>query len=288
MLHRAGRRQHHAIGAVAAGLEARHLLSGQAPDDLRPPENGTSDALIRKGGFLKVIEDDVVRRILRLPDLLQHDLAFAFQFAGLEQGVLEDIPDQLDTERQVLRQDLRVVGGDLAPGIGVELAADRLDLLGNGLGVAGRRALEQHVLEQMRHAVFLRHFMTGADPDPDPQGDRKRIGHGVGGDRQAVGEPRNLDGHAASVSTRAWSRMKSFTPASSAGITMNLSGLWRRSASRGGKSGRRPMARSTASGNFAGCAVARVTIGIAGSPRRARAAARPTAVWGSITSPQAP
>ena len=63
------------------------------------------------------------------------------------------------------------------------------------------------------------------------------------------------------------------------------SGRSRRSASRSGSGGRTPVARSTASGNLAGCAVARQTIGTSGSRRRARAAPMPTAVWGSTSIP---
>ena len=53
---------------------------------------------------------------------------------------------------------------------------------------------------------------------------------------------------------------------------------------RDGRAGLIPMAASTASGNFAGCAVASVTIGTAGSAA-SRATFMPTAVCGQRTSP---
>ena len=78
------------------------------------------------------------------------------QLVRVESRVLQDVGDDVDGERHVLLQHLGVVGGVLARGVGVELAADRLDLLGDGAGDAPLGALERHVLEEVRDAVDAR------------------------------------------------------------------------------------------------------------------------------------
>ena len=49
------------------------------------------------------------------------------------------------------------------------MAADRLDLLGDGERRAPLGALEGHVLEQMRDAVDLGRLVARADIDPDAE-----------------------------------------------------------------------------------------------------------------------
>ena len=74
----------------------------------------------------------------------------------------------------VLLQHLGVIGGALARGIGVEVAADRLDLLGDGEGAAALGALERHVLEEMRDAVDLRRARGGCRHRPRRRATRSR------------------------------------------------------------------------------------------------------------------
>ena len=66
----------------------------------------------------------------------------------------------------IFLQHLGVIGGVFARGIGIEVAADRLDLLGDGERRAPLGALERHVLEEMGDAVDLRRLVAGADIDP--------------------------------------------------------------------------------------------------------------------------
>ena len=87
----------------------------------------------------------------------------------------------------------------LARGVGVEAAADPLDLLGDGAGGPAGRALERHVLEHVGHAVDFGRLVARADIDPDAERGRLQAGHVLADDAQAVGEGGDLDGlgHAA-------------------------------------------------------------------------------------------
>src|SRR3981189_2721338 len=145
------------------------------------------------------------------------------------------------------------------------MAADRLDFLGDGAGAAPLGALERHVFEKMRDAVDLGRLVPG--PDIDPQAERDRVDRvdPVGDDPQSVREGGELYRHAAprfGRARRVWLRRKPATSAMSLGRTVICSRRSMMSASAAGTGGRIPVARSTASGNFAGCAVARAIIGV--------------------------
>ena len=139
-----------------------------------------------------MVEDDVVRRIHCLADFLQHDIPLARQLRLVEQAVLVDVAEDIDGERQVALERLAEEGRRLARRPGVDMAADRLDLVGDVLCAAARRALEHHVFEQVGHAVDLGRFVARAGVDPDAAGHRLDLGHGVGRDPEPAGKRRNL------------------------------------------------------------------------------------------------
>ena len=91
-------------------------------------------------------------------------------------------------------QHLDVVGRLLARGIGVDVAAHRLDLLGNLRGGAALGALERHVLQEVGDAVLLRQLVAGTGADIGAERDRLHPVHAFGDDGQAGGEAGQLDG----------------------------------------------------------------------------------------------
>ena len=107
--------------------------------------------------------------VVGLADLLQDHGALTFELARLEGRVLQYVGEDVEREADILLQHLGVVRGAFARGIGVEVAADRLDLLGDGERAAPLGALERHVLEEMRDAVDLRRLVPRADIDPEPE-----------------------------------------------------------------------------------------------------------------------
>ncbi len=102
--------------------------------------------------------------------------------------MLQDVAQQVDCQRHVLLENAGDEGGLFARGIGVEVAADRFDLLGDGERVAPLGALERHVLEKVRDAVEFAPLVAraGVDPDADRRGLETR--HVDGGDPKAVFE----------------------------------------------------------------------------------------------------
>ena len=142
-----------------------------------------------------MVEDDVVGRVVGLADLLQDHGALALHLLGLEGRVLQDVGEDVERQRHILLEHLGVIGRALARGIGVEVAADRLDLLGDGERAAPLGALERHMLEKVRDAVDLGWLVPGPDIDPDAERDGVDGLDPVGGDLQPVFQFRQLDRH---------------------------------------------------------------------------------------------
>ena len=175
--HLSGGGDHHAASAVVAGHVAQKALARQLGDDLGAAQHRAAERLARIGDLLEVVENDVVRGVVGLADLLQHDRAFAGQLVRVEHRVLQNVGDDIESERHVVGQHLGVVGGVLAARVGVQVAADRLDLLGDVERRAPLGALEGHVLEQVGDAVDLCRFVAGADVDPGADRHRLHVRH---------------------------------------------------------------------------------------------------------------
>ncbi len=124
-----------------------------------------------------MLEHDVVGRVLRGTDLLHDDVLLALQLVRLEGGIGEDVGEHVERERHVGLQHPRIIGRGLGRGAGIEVAADRLDLLDDLARGAPRRALERHVLEQMRDAVLVRLLVAAADAGPDAERRGLEMGH---------------------------------------------------------------------------------------------------------------
>ena len=125
-------RGHHDIRCSVMALHiACKLGAGHRLDDLFGSEHGPAHWLARKGGLLEPVEDDVVGRIVGLSDLLQDYAALALDFLGGKDRMAQYVADYVGRERGVFLQDLKVEGGLLAGGIGIDMAADRLDLFGD-------------------------------------------------------------------------------------------------------------------------------------------------------------
>src|SRR5258705_548051 len=189
--------------------------------------------------------------------------------------------------RHVGLHPLRVIGGCLGGGAGIEIAADRLDLFHDLARAAPRGALERHVFEQMRDAVLVRLLVAAADAGPDAKRCGFQMRHGVGNHREAGWKLGDFDTHPATpcLAARLTDCTKRSTSAGSFFITVMCSDLVKRPSSQAGNCGRIPQAASTASGNFAACAVDNTILGILESEVSRSATASATAVWGSTRSP---
>ena len=174
---------------IAGQRAALHLL-----DDSLIAQGGAAHRLVGIGGVLEMVEDNVIRRVIRLADLLQNHAALALQLLRHKGGIGQDIANDISGERHILLQHLAVIGGVFAGGIGVDLAPDILNLTRNGRRIPARSALEGHVFEEMRGAIHRRILMAGAGGDIGAEGDGLHPRHGLGDDGEAAGQGGDLDG----------------------------------------------------------------------------------------------
>ena len=125
---------------------------------MKPPtvclvaEDRPAHRLVGIDGRLEVVENDVVRRIARLPDFLQHDLPLALQLALLEGRRGSGCRRGCRRQRHIGLQHAGMKGRLLAARIGVQEAAHCLDLFGDVACAPALGALEGHVLEHVGDA----------------------------------------------------------------------------------------------------------------------------------------
>lgn len=100
----------------------------------------------------------------------------------------EHIREQGNAGLETAVEHLHIVAGAFLVGEGVGLTAERVDGDGDMTRGALFRALEDHVLDEVRNAVQLRRFIAAAVADPDADRYRAHIVQTLGDDAHAVGE----------------------------------------------------------------------------------------------------
>ena len=152
---------------------------------------------------LQVLENEIVRRVGDRADLLDDDVLLAHQLLAVESRFGQDVGEHVERERHVGLEHARVIGRGLGAGRRVEIAADRLDLLGDLARGAPPRALERHVFEEMRDAVLVAPFVAAAGIDPHAERGRLEMRHRVGHHADAGFQGRHRNAHAAAPSCAA-------------------------------------------------------------------------------------
>ena len=132
--------------------------------------------------------DEILRRILGHGDLLQDDAALLLQILRIEGGVQQHVAQQVERLFKVLVDDLGVIAGALLGGKRVHLAADRVHLFGDLHGAALLCALEEHVLDEVRQAVFPARLKHRSRADPQPHADGAEMRDFFGDHAKAVGQ----------------------------------------------------------------------------------------------------
>ena len=194
------------IIAAEIGAEPRRV---ERADARGRAQNRTPDRLPGERGRLQVVEHDVVGRVLRGPDLLHDDVLLARELFRIERRIGQNVGEHVERQRHVGPEHARIIGGHLHAGRRVEIAADRLDLLGDLPGGAPRRALERHVLQEMRDAVLVLALVAAAAADPHAERGGFEVRHGIGDDHEAGRKTRQLHAHAAApYAARLVQRMK--------------------------------------------------------------------------------
>ena len=126
------------------------------------------------------VVNQVVRGVLHHRDLLEHDLALGVDVH--ERRTEDHVRHDVDRSFQAIVRDPCVDDGRLPRGGGVQLAAELVEDLGDLLRRVVRRALEQQVLDEVRHAAARLRLVARARSDPEAERDRANAGHALGDD----------------------------------------------------------------------------------------------------------
>ena len=148
--------------------------------DLLGPEDRPAERVPFPEMLREELVDEIVGRVLDHLDLFEDDLLLLVEILGREVRVHHDVGEQIDRGRQVLVEDLDVVAGVFLRRERVELAADRVDGLGDVLGRARAGPLEQHVLDEMGDAAAVDRLVPGPARQPDAEAHRPDVRHRLG------------------------------------------------------------------------------------------------------------
>ncbi len=153
-------------GRDSGGRDSRQMVRAGAAHRLGACRGWCGRAAGREGALDEEIEHAVLGRIERGADLLDDDAAARAPAPADRRRSCYRMSERMSTARSASGlQDARVIGGGLDAGGGVDLAADRLDLLGDVGRRAARGALEGHVLEQDARCRARRRS-SSRDPAP--------------------------------------------------------------------------------------------------------------------------
>ena len=164
-------------------------LARRAAHGLLAADDVPAERLVAVEELLVDAADEVARRVEVHVHLLDDHALLALDLLGVEARVAQHVDEHVERDVAMLGRALDVVGGVLLAGERVELAADRVDLACDvARARPALRALEEHVLGEVRDAVRLRRLVARACGEHDHAGDRLRLRHRRGQHAQAVVE----------------------------------------------------------------------------------------------------
>ena len=136
---------------VADPVEA--IVARGGAQGLGAAENRAAQRLPVERRFEQMIVNQVVGRIDDLAELGQDHVLLALEMLLADVRRADQVGDQFREERGIPGQGAPVEDGLVARGPGVDRPADILDRLGQSARVARPRALEHHMLDEMREAA---------------------------------------------------------------------------------------------------------------------------------------
>ena len=151
----------------------------EAADGLSSPKDRTPQRVVRPVALGKDFMDQIVRRVLRHLDLLLDYLAFLLDVVRLEERISYKVCQDVYGAGQVFVEDFDRKTRTLFSRECVEVPPDRVRGPGNLLGRAVRCPFEDHVLKEMRDAVFGLALVPGSRPQPDPHRHGAHVGDGL-------------------------------------------------------------------------------------------------------------
>jgi hypothetical protein len=162
---------HKIVGHVARPIVGQQVIARGGGKHIAIADDGVPIRMLPERGGKQVFAEPVIGIVLPHVDLAQDDVAFARHLAGGQRGVQDDVGKEIDGHGRVFGGQVDVINGAIEGGVGIDVAAQRLDAGGNLTAGATRGALEQHVFEIMGETrAELRPLMNAAGFHPHLHG----------------------------------------------------------------------------------------------------------------------
>ena len=187
------------LGPVPGVEVGRERLARRRLDRLLRPENVPAERLVGVQEPVVDVSDVALRGVEIDVHLLEDHALLLLDLGRVEAGVEEHVGEDVECDVPGSCAALHVVAGDFLTGESVELAADRVDLRRDrARRRAALRALEEHVLGEVRDPLGLGGLVARTGREHDEAGDRSHLRHRCGNDADAIAE-RHLLEHSHSV-----------------------------------------------------------------------------------------
>ena len=189
----AGRGEDHVAGLEALLEETDQRILLEAADGFAGAEDGLAERMTLPEILHEDLVDEGVGIVFVHLDFFEDDASLARNFFVGEDGVENQVGEDVESGGEVFVEDLDVETDGFFAGKGVEVAADGVDFAGDALRGAGFGSFEDHVLDEVGDAVKFRHFVTGASAHPDTHSDGADVLHALGEDDEAAGKDSTAD-----------------------------------------------------------------------------------------------
>jgi hypothetical protein len=157
-------------------------------------QHGTAERVIAVGGLVQQLVGHRGGLVVVAVDLLDDHAALAVELVGVDARAGHEVREQVHRGHQRLRARGDVEGDQVVRGVGVELRAEPLGRLVHvAVGRELLAALEDEVLEEVRHPVLVGPLRAGARVERDERGDRARARHPELHERETRMEGRLVD-----------------------------------------------------------------------------------------------
>src|SRR5208282_1502492 len=156
-------------GSEVVTVEAGDHGALESLDRVARAQDRQPEGMILPETLSKDFVDQVIGIILIHFYFFENDAALASDVPGIEDGMQDEIGEHIHSERQVLIENFNIEADTFLRGERVHIAADGIDLAGDGFGGARLRSLEHHVLDEVGNAIEFRLFVarTRLKPDAD-------------------------------------------------------------------------------------------------------------------------
>ena len=189
------------IGRVPSTKPFLKRAASERRDRLRSAEDRFTESVRHPEILCKELVNQILGIILRHANLFEDYRLLTADVVRREFRLEDHVSEYVECFWEVLVEHSRVEADHLLGSEGVEHTADAIDFPGDVLGRSARRALEYHVLDEVRNAVQRRRFTTRSRPEPDADRNGMDVCHRLGQHHQAVRQNLLLDG-ASSVGHR--------------------------------------------------------------------------------------